>query len=169
MARAIHAGEIKDPNGSPHTPIYNTTTFAFPFPADLLDVVDGRKPGSLYTRYGLNPTMQALEEKLASLEVPRKLGCSVPVWRRKLRFSSRTVGMARLHWRCLRGTLELLTSQLPLLGISTHLILGRELGKLGDLLDTAVKLVFFETPTNPTLEIFDIRAIACLWCSGSSG
>ena len=52
--RCIHAGEIDDAHGSPHTPIYTTTTFKFASTADLLDVVDGRKPGSLYTRYGLN-------------------------------------------------------------------------------------------------------------------
>ena len=60
---------IADAHGSPHTPIYNTTTFKFPSTTDLLDVVDGRKPGSLYARYRLNPTIQALEAKLARLEV----------------------------------------------------------------------------------------------------
>ena len=64
----IHAGEMQDMNGSPHTPIYTTTTFKFNSTADLLDVVEGRKPGNLYTRYGLNPTILSLEEKLAALE-----------------------------------------------------------------------------------------------------
>jgi len=45
-----------------------STTFAFPSTADLLDVVDGRKPGALHTRYGLNPGIFALEETLAGLE-----------------------------------------------------------------------------------------------------
>ncbi len=63
--RAIHGSSGKDAHGSPHTPIYNTTTFAFSSTADLLDVVDGKKPGSLYTRYGLNPSIFALEETLA--------------------------------------------------------------------------------------------------------
>ena len=66
--RAIHGHSARDAHGSPHIPIYNTTTFAFPSTADLLDVVDGRKPGSLYTRYGLNPSIFALEETLAGLE-----------------------------------------------------------------------------------------------------
>jgi len=58
------------------------------------------------------------------------------------------------------GTLELLADQLPLLGIKTHLILGKELDKLDALLSGGGKLVFFETPTNPTLELLDIRAIS---------
>src|SRR3990172_2479309 len=39
--RCVHAGEVKDAEGSPHTPIYNTTTFEFRSTADLLDVVEG--------------------------------------------------------------------------------------------------------------------------------
>ncbi len=66
--RCVHAGELQDPHGSPHTPVYTTTTFKFDSTADLLDVVEGRKAGSLYTRYGLNPTLFSLEEKLAALE-----------------------------------------------------------------------------------------------------
>jgi len=34
--RCVHAGELKDPEGSPHTPIYNSTTFAFNNTADLI-------------------------------------------------------------------------------------------------------------------------------------
>ena len=66
--RCVHAGEVRDAEGSPHTPIYNTTTFGFTSTADLLDVVEGRRPGNLYTRYGLNPTIRSVEVKLATLE-----------------------------------------------------------------------------------------------------
>ncbi|MDP3037306.1 MAG: PLP-dependent transferase, partial [Rhodocyclaceae bacterium] len=66
--RCVHAGESDDAHGSPHTPIYTTTTFKFPSTADLLDVVEGRKAGSLYTRYGLNPSVASIEKKLAALE-----------------------------------------------------------------------------------------------------
>jgi O-acetylhomoserine/O-acetylserine sulfhydrylase-like pyridoxal-dependent enzyme len=66
--RCVHAGEKRDAEGPPHTPIFDTTTFGFRFNADLLDVVEGRRPGNLYTRYGLNPTIRSVEEKLASLE-----------------------------------------------------------------------------------------------------
>ncbi|WP_263310261.1 PLP-dependent transferase [Brachybacterium atlanticum] len=66
--RAIHGTTLKDPNGAPHLPVYNTTTFAFLSTAELLDVVEGRMAGALYTRYGLNPTTFALEETLAGIE-----------------------------------------------------------------------------------------------------
>ncbi len=159
--RCVHAGEIADPHGAPHTPLYATSTFRFPSTADLLDVLEGRRPGSIYTRYGLNPTLLALEEKLAAIE-----GAEAA-----LAFASGMAAESALfltHGRkgilCIGdaygGTLELLSAQLPLLGIPTHFLLGTELDRLDAVLEQGVGLVFFETPTNPTLEVLDIRAIA---------
>lgn len=161
--RCVHAGEWKDAEGSPHTPIYNTTTFGFRSTADLLDVVEGRRPGNLYTRYGLNPTIRSVEGKLATLENAESA----------LVFASGMAAEAALffaHGRkgivCLGnaygGTLELLDKQLPLVGIPTFLLRGDETGKLEDVLRKGPGLVFFETPTNPNMEIFDIREICRL-------
>lgn len=161
--RCIHAGEMNDASGSPHTPIYTTTTFKFDSTADLLDVVEGRKAGSLYTRYGLNPTIRALEEKLASLE-----GAEA-AWA----FSSGMAAESALFLAYGRkgivcigdaygGTMELLAGQLPELGIPTYFLLGSELDGLKTFLEQGAGLVFFETPTNPTLEVLDIAAISDL-------
>ncbi|MGA6993095.1 MAG: aminotransferase class I/II-fold pyridoxal phosphate-dependent enzyme [Candidatus Deferrimicrobiaceae bacterium] len=161
--RCVHAGELRDAEGSPHTPIYNTTTFGFRSTADLLDVVEGRRPGNLYTRYGLNPTIRSVEGKLATLENAESA----------LVFASGMAAEAALffaHGRkgivCLGnaygGTLELLDKQLPLVGIPTFLLRGDDAGKLEDVLRKGPGLVFFETPTNPNMEIFDIREICRL-------
>jgi cystathionine beta-lyase/cystathionine gamma-synthase len=158
--RCVHAGELPDAHGSPHTPVYTTTTFAFGSTAAILDVVEGRAAGSLYTRYGLNPTVQSLEAKLAAIE-----GAEAA-----LAFASGMAAEAALflaHGRagivCIGdaygGTLELIGQQLPLLGIPTHLLLGTELDRLDELLVGGAGLVFLETPSNPTLEVFDIAAI----------
>ena len=158
--RCVHAGEVRDAEGSPHTPIYNTTTFGFRSTADLLDVVEGRRPGNLYTRYGLNPTIRSVEVKLASLESAESA----------LVFASGMAAEAALfftHGRkgivCLGnaygGTLALLADHLPLVGIPTTLLLGDEVGELEEVLKQGIGLVFLETPTNPTMEIFDIREI----------
>lgn len=159
--RCVHAGELPDAHGSPHTPVYATTTFAFPSSAAILDVVEGRTAGALYTRYGLNPTIQALEAKLAAIE-----GAEAA-----LTFASGMAAEAALflaHGRAgvictgdaYGGTLELIGEQLPALGISTHLLLGSELDRLDGLLAGGAGLVFLETPSNPTLEVFDIADIA---------
>ena len=159
--RCVHAGEIVDAHGSPHTPIYNTTTFKFASTADLLDVVDGRKPGSLYTRYGLNPTVQALEAKLASLEGAEMAWafCSGMAAEAALFFAHGRDGIVCLG-DAYGGTLELLGAQIGLLGIRTHLLLGSELELAESRLAEGCGLVFLETPTNPTLEVLDIRRIA---------
>lgn len=161
--RCVHAGEIEDAHGSPHTPIYNTTTFKFSSTARLLDVVDGRTPGSLYTRYGLNPTIQALEAKLASLEAAEMAWafCSGMAAEAALFLAHGRQGIVCLG-DAYGGTLELLAAQLPELGIPTHLLLSNELARLEELLAKGAGLVFFETPTNPALEIFDVAAIAGL-------
>jgi len=159
--RCVHTGELEDPQGSPHTPIYNSTTFAFNNTAALLDVVEGRREGNLYTRYGLNPTILSLEAKLATLEDAEAAFV----------FSSGMAAESALflaHGRegivCIGdaygGTLELIADQLPLLGIPTHFLLGDELDQLESLLVDGARIVFFETPSNPTLEIFDIASIA---------
>jgi cystathionine beta-lyase/cystathionine gamma-synthase len=159
--RCIHAGEAGDLHGSPHTPIYTTTTFRFPSTAALLDVVEGRKAGTLYTRYGLNPTIQALEEKLAAIEGGEAAlsFCSGMAAESALFLTHGRKGIVCLG-DAYGGTLDLVASQLPELGIPTHLLLGEELDRLPGLLKQGVGLVFFETPTNPALELFDIAAIS---------
>lgn len=159
--RSIHGSSVKDAAGSPHVPIYNTTTFAFPSTADLLDVVDGRKAGALYTRYGLNPSIFALEETLAGVEGAEAAWafCSGMAAETALFLTHGRDGIVCIG-DAYGGTLELLAAQLPLLGIKTHLILGSELDRLDELLAGGARLVFFETPTNPSMELFDIRAIA---------
>ena len=157
----VHAGELEDTHGSPHTPVYNTTTFKFRTTADVLDVVDGRKAGALYTRYGLNPTIFALEGKLASLEGAEAawVFCSGMAAEAALFFTHGGKGIACIG-DAYGGTLELLGSQLPQFGVRTHLLLGSELDLLEARLREGCGLVFLETPTNPRMEIFDIASIA---------
>lgn len=158
--RAIHGHSLKDAHGSPHIPIYNTSTFAFDSTADVLDVVEGRKTGSLYTRYGLNPTIMALEETLAGIEGAEMAWafCSGMAAEVSLFLAHGRDGIVCIG-DAYGGTLELLGTQLPQLGIKTHLILGSEVDQLDTLLTSGAKLVFFETPTNPTLELLNIRSI----------
>ena len=159
--RCVHAGELQDAHGSPHTPIYTSTTFKFASTADLLDVVDGRKPGSLYTRYGLNPTIFSLEAKLAALEGAEAAWafCSGMAAESALFLTHGRKGIVCIG-DAYGGTLELLSTQLRELGIPAYFLLGSELHGLKAFLEAGAGLVFFETPTNPTLEVLDIRAIS---------
>lgn len=161
--RSIHDGAGEDAMGSPHLPLYDTTTFKFGSTRELLDVVEGKTEGFLYTRYGSNPTIRNLEAKLASLDEAEA----------SLVFSSGMAALSSLflaHGRrgivCIGdaygGTLELLSAQLPGLGFQTYQLAASAIEELENLLAKGVGLVFFETPTNPRLGLIDIRKMVQL-------
>ncbi|MBQ0746283.1 MAG: aminotransferase class I/II-fold pyridoxal phosphate-dependent enzyme [Marinobacter sp.] len=159
--RIIHNRRHKDSLGSPYSPIYNTTTYRFADTASLQDVIEGRTPGNLYTRWGSNPTIRELEQGLAGLEDAEDA----------LAFAS---GMAAIsatlfaHGRngivCVGdlygGTQELLTKHLEPLGIPVTFLLQNESDQLTNTLNKPGMLVYCETPANPTLGILDIRELA---------
>ena len=157
----IHGGELPDAHGSPQTPLYRSTTFRFGSTAELLDVIEGRKPGSFYTRYGSNPTIRSVEEKLAGLEGAE---AALAFGSGMAAISSLCLALGRKGILCIGeaygGTLELLGMQLPLLGIPTHFLPAEEIDRMEALLDNGARLVLFETPANPTLALLDIGAIA---------
>ncbi len=159
----IHAGDNLDERGGIFTPLYNHSTFGFPDTQSVLDVVEGRVEGSLYTRYGLNPTIQALEKKLAAIE-----GGEVAwVFSSGMAAESATF-LAHCksgdHIVCIGdvygGTYELLDTNLPDLGITTTFILGNEVNKLNEFIKSNTRIIFFETPTNPNMEVLNIAEIA---------
>ncbi len=161
----IHAGDSLDERGGIFTPLYNHSTFGFPDTQSVLDVVEGRVEGSLYTRYGLNPTIQSVEKKLAAIEG----GEAAWVFSSGMAAESATF-LAHCksgdHIICIGdvygGTYDLLDVNLPNLGISTTFILGNEINKLSDSIKSNTRIVFFETPTNPNMEVLDIEGIAAV-------
>lgn len=167
--RAVHAGEVHDAFGSPRTPLYSTTTFRFDTTADLLDVVEGRKPGCLYTRYGANPTINTLEAKLAILdqaEAALAFGAGMAA------ISALFLAHGQRGIVCIGdiygGTWQLLNEQLSQLGIRSVGLLAGEMDQLSTHLEQGAGLVYFESPGNPTLEILDIpRLVAMAHAQGA--
>lgn len=161
MTKAIHAGNNTDAHGSPFTPLYDTTTFCFNDTEALLDVVEGRKQGAFYSRYGMNPTIKSLEQRLAALDNAQA----------SLAFAS---GMAAISSLCLAfgqngivclgeiygGTVELLQQQCRQLGITTTFLKADDRAGLEHCLKQGISLVLFESPANPTLTVIDIKQIA---------
>ncbi|MBU2602592.1 MAG: PLP-dependent aspartate aminotransferase family protein [Actinobacteria bacterium] len=161
--RCVHAGEELDAQGGIHAPLYNHSTFGFHSTADLLDVVEGRKEGNLYTRYGLNPTIRSLERKLADLEngeaafaFSSGMAAEAATFLAHLKTDDHIVCIGDVYG----GTYELLGTNLPGLGIETTFLLANEAASLASALTERTKMVFFETPTNPTLDVIDIAAVA---------
>lgn len=163
FTRSVHAGDRRDPHGAIHAPIYPHSTFAFASTADLLDVIEGRTPGPLYTRYGANPTVAALEAKLADLEgaeAALAFSAGMAAASAALLAHTRTGEQIVCVGDLYGGTFELLTENLPLLGITTTFLPADQVDRLPDMLTATTRIVFFETPSNPTLNILDIATIA---------
>ena len=159
----VHGGEQLDAQGGIHAPLYNHSTFGFPSTQALLDVVEGRVEGNLYTRYGLNPTTRSVERKLALLEG----GEAALVFSSGMAAEAATIlanCRAGDHIICIGdvygGTYELLDSNLPSFDIKTTFLLGSEIGRLAEVMNDRTRIVFFETPTNPNMEVIDIANAA---------
>jgi len=159
----VHGGEELDAQGGIHVPLYNHSTFGFTSTQALLDVVEGRKEGNLYTRYGLNPTIRAVERKLALLEggelafvFSSGMAAEAATFLAYCKSGDHIVCIGDVYG----GTFDLLADNLPNLGIQTTFLLGTELSRLREAITERTRIVFFETPTNPNMEILDISAIA---------
>jgi cystathionine beta-lyase/cystathionine gamma-synthase len=162
--KLIHAGERVDTGATPSltTPIYETSTFVFDSVADVVKYQEGKLNGYLYSRYE-NPTVVAVEQKLAAVD-----GAEV-----SLLFSS---GMAAISTALLTllksgdeivccsaiygGTFHIIEDLLPKLGIMHRFISLEELANVGTALRPQTKIVWFESPINPTLRCVDVRAVA---------
>ena len=118
----------------------------------------------VYSRYS-NPTVQMFESRLALLEGAEAckatgtgMAAVFAVMACQLQAGDRVVASRALFGAC-HG---ILTKTLPKWGIETVLIDGRDLDAWRAALATPTKLVFFETPSNPLLELVDIAAVSKL-------
>jgi methionine-gamma-lyase len=158
----VHAGDYEDMYGSAVMPIYQTSTFKFKDAKHGGDCFAGRAEGYIYTRIG-NPTVDALENKLAKLENGYK-GIAL------------ASGMAAVStvYMALLGQGKHVVSTNAVYGPS-RAILERDFSRFGveyTFVDTTdleatekaikpnTKLLYIETPTNPTIEIADIEKMA---------
>jgi methionine-gamma-lyase len=162
---AVHAGESPcRVTGALDTPIYQSTTFVSADADEMAAVYGGEKPGYMYTRYG-NPTVHALEEKLAALEC----GEATQAFSTGMAaISSAILGYVRagdhvVAARSLYGAAyDFLARKLPSLGASTTFVQSTRVEEFEKAIRPNTKLIYFETPSNPILEILDIAALAQL-------
>ncbi|HBX61106.1 MAG TPA: hypothetical protein DEG65_14160, partial [Methylophaga sp.] len=155
MTECIHSDSYHNDQGSPQPPLYDTSLFAFESTQAMRDVMEGKTPGAFYSRYGMNPTITALEAKLTQLDKAEA----------SLAFSSGMAAISALFMHfstqgilCVGdvygGTQQLLSKQLPALGIKTFSLQKTDLKAVEALLQAEKPaLVFIETPSNPTLQL----------------
>ena len=143
-------------------PIYQTSTFAFESAQQGSSLFAGEQKGYIYTRM-LNPTIEALEDALASLEGGHKsLGCASGMAAAHTIFASLT--KSGDHVVCSSAvygpTLTLLKTIMSKYGVETTAVNSSNLDEIEKAMKPNTKVVFVETPGNPTLAITDLEEAA---------
>ena len=164
---AIHAAHEQDPRYAHLTPIYASSTYVFDTAEQGMRRFSGEEEGYIYSRWG-NPTMSEAENKIAALEcfgldlqVKGILHASGMAAISTLLLSNLKSGDKVLtHYSLYGGTQEMLNRLLPEYGITAIVEDLRDGNKMEEKLknDPAIKLVYLETPANPTIQCVDIDA-----------
>jgi cystathionine beta-lyase/cystathionine gamma-synthase len=159
----IHAGESDIGDAVPlTTPIYETSTFVFENAAEVAAYNLGTSTKYLYSRFA-NPTIVSVERKLAALERAESAllfssgqGATTTILMAHVKAGDEVVCSAAIYG----GTLHLLGDLLTRFGVQARFVTIEELADPQRVLTAATRLVWFESPINPTLRCLDIAKIA---------
>lgn len=168
---AIHGGHIKDPMYAHLTPIYASSTYVFDDAEQGMRRFSGQEKGYIYSRWG-NPSMTEAEEKIAAMEtfgtdqqVKGILHASGMAAISSLLIATLKTGDKVLsHYSLYGGTQEWIDRVLPPLGMEGIIADLRDLNKAEDALkkDPGIKMLYIETPANPTIQCVDIEELTKL-------
>lgn len=168
---AVHGGQEEDSNHAHQTPIYASSTFVFDTAEQGMRRFSGEEKGFIYSRWG-NPTTEAAEQKIAELE---SFGTGL-----QLKGILHSSGMAAIstlllsvlkpgeklltHFGLYGGTNELMNRVLTDMQIGSVIADIRDLQVAEDHLkkNKDIRLIYLETPANPTIQCVDIQALCSL-------
>lgn len=161
----IHSGEDRHGRTAPlTTPIEQTSVYALPDVEALRNYAKNHSGKYLYTRYG-NPTVTAVEEKLAALEgaeaavaTSSGMAAELVAVLAACKAGDEIVSMLDIYG----GTLNLFENVLARCGIQTRFIPYHDLHNAERYLTRKTRLLFLETPTNPTLRCVDLESLCSL-------
>jgi cystathionine beta-lyase/cystathionine gamma-synthase len=160
--RCIHAGEDRHGLAGPlTTPIVQSSVFVVPAVEDLRRYASGEHDLYIYSRYG-NPTITAVEEKLAALEGAEAALCTSSGMAAELiavlaacKAGDEIVSMLDIYG----GTVKLFQQILPRCGITVRFVPYHDITNAGKYFSSKTRLLFLESPTNPTLRCVDLQAL----------
>jgi len=160
----IHIGLKKsDPTfGSVVTPIYPSSTFQFPSAREGALRFSGKKKGLIYSRF-TNPTVYALEKKLAAMEnAERALATAsgMAAITLTLLHHLKSGDSIIAHNVIYGGAYEFIAHILPKFGVTVHMVDTGNKEEIEKKIDKTTKVIYFETPSNPLLQVVDIQQIA---------
>jgi len=161
--RIVQGSQGDDRHADPlTTPIYETTTFLFENAAEVRDYNEGKTAKYLYSRYG-NPTVLAVEKTLATLHNTETAllfasgqSATTTALLGLLSGGQEVVCSAAVYG----GTLHLLADLFSRFGIKARFATIDELREPDRVIGDTTRVLWFESPINPTLRCVDVAAIA---------
>jgi methionine-gamma-lyase len=160
----IHGGDYNDALGSAVTPIFQSSTFKFKSADHGAACFAGEDDGYIYTRLG-NPTIRDLERTMAALEngfdgiaTSSGMGAVNCVYLSYLGAGSHVVCHEALYGPS-RVVLETLYVQF---GVETTFVNTSDIKQVQEAIRPNTRLVYSETPANPTMDITDLKALSDL-------
>jgi O-acetylhomoserine (thiol)-lyase len=160
---AIHAGQIPDAaTGARALPIYQTTSFVFDSAEHAASLFNLQTFGNVYSRLS-NPTVAALEERVAALEGGRAglasasgMASEALALMTLLQQGDHVVAAGALYG----GSVSLLAINLKKLGIDTTFVDATDIAAFAAAMQPNTRAVFAESLGNPSLTVLDIAAVA---------
>lgn len=166
---AVHGGHKKDPLYAHQVPIYASSTYVFDSAEQGMRRFAGEEEGYIYSRWG-NPTMTEAEEKIAALETFGLETEAKGILHASGMAAISTLLLAQLkpgdkvlsHYSLYGGTNELLSKVLPRLQIEPVIADLRNPSLAEEMLkkDKSIRLLYLETPANPTIQCVDLEVLA---------
>ena len=158
----VHGGTTRSPYGETSEALYLTQGFVYDSAEACEARFKGEDPGFVYSRYG-NPTTAMFETRMALLEgaeAARATASGMAAVQSALMCQLRA-GDHIVSGRALFGSCRwILEDFLPRFNIETTLVDGADLDAWKAAVRPNTKLFFLESPTNPTLDLVDIKAVA---------
>ncbi len=162
--QAVHAGEKLDPQTkSLTTPIYQSSVFGFESADEMIAAFEGKSGAYIYSRIA-NPTISAVESKLAKLEngedavlFASGLAASYAIFAALARSGDHILAAGDIYG----GTATQLKEFIPQHGVDVTFInlVNDPEKEIQKNIRKNTKFIFFETPTNPTIKVADIEAV----------
>ena len=160
--RLVHAGTLRSQFGETSEALFLTQGYIYPSAEECEARFSGKTPGYVYSRYS-NPTLDMFERRMAALEgaeAARSTATGMAAVTTALmglvRAGDHVVAAKALFGSC-RWVIE---EWLPRFGVPCTLVDGKDLNAWKQAVQKNTKAFFMETPTNPTLEVYDIAAVA---------
>jgi len=161
-SKLIHGGDYKDKLGSVNVPIYQTSTFQFESAEDGARCFTGESDGYIYTRLG-NPTIKVLENIVADLEngyggiaTSSGMGAVSTVYMALLNQGDHIVSSSAVYG----PSRTLIESHFSRFGVESTYVDTSDIENVKRSIKPNTKVLYVETPANPTISITDLKACA---------